>query len=155
MEIRMILSLPRDELSIPVVRRICTSAMQVLGVDDTCQRDLEVALTEACTNVLTHSGPGDDYEVVVAIDDAACVIEVVDRGHGFDSESLGFDDAAPTAEQGRGIQLMRALVDRVTFTSKPERGTIVHLEKRLTWYEQSPAKRLSTRLASHPQKSTG
>ena len=151
----MILSLPRDELSIPVVRRICTSAMQVLGVDDRCQRDLEVALTEACTNVLTHSGPGDDYEVVVGIDGAACVIEVVDRGHGFDAESLGFSDASPTAEEGRGIQLMRALVDRVTFTSKPERGTIVHLEKELTWYEQSPAKRLATRLATRPQEPTG
>ncbi len=143
----MILALPRDELSIPVVRRICTSAMGVLGVDERCQHDLEVALTEACTNVLTHSGPGDDYEVAVSIDDASCVIEVIDRGHGFDSASLGFSDAAPTAEQGRGIQLMRALVDHVSFASKPEAGTIVHLEKELTWHDESPAQRLARRAA--------
>jgi len=129
--------------------------MEVLGVDMKCQHDLEVALTEACTNVLTHSGPGDDYEVVVGIDDDACVIEVVDKGHGFDSENLGFSDANPSAERGRGIQLMRALVDKVTFTSKPERGTIVHLEKELTWYDGSPAQRLAARVAGAPAERSG
>ena len=65
------------------------------------------------------------------VDDDQCVIRVVDRGRGFDSESLGFGHADTSAEEGRGIEIMRALVDQVRFIPKPEAGTIVHLEKTL------------------------
>ena len=37
---------------------------------------------------------------------------------------------------------MRALVDRVLFTSKPEVGTIVHLEKALEYVDDSLADRV-------------
>jgi serine/threonine-protein kinase RsbW len=142
-EINLVLSLPRDELSIPVVRHLCVNALGELGVTDECCSDISVALTEACTNVLVHSGPGDEYEVRVAIDGAACVIRIVDAGHGFDSENLATGGAAePSAESGRGIQLIRALVDAVTFESKPEDGTVVHLEKQLDFVEGSPMRRL-------------
>ena len=40
-------------------------------------------------------------------------------------------------QQGRGIELMRAVVDRVRFVSKPEAGTIVHLEKSVAYAEDS------------------
>lgn len=52
MEIKLTLSLPRDEISIPVVRRVRTQAMRALGVLDRCTHDIEIALTEACANVL-------------------------------------------------------------------------------------------------------
>src|SRR3954447_25665433 len=142
-EIKMTLSLPRDELSVPVIRRITASAMTVLGVDERCAADLQLALTEACTNVLDHAVEGDEYEISAGIYDNMCVVEVVDTGHRFDSEGLGLVDADHSAEEGRGIQLMRALVDRVQFTSRPEKGTIVHLEKRLEWHEGAPVKRLA------------
>ena len=57
--------------------------------------------------------------------------------------ALGLVDAEPSAEDGRGIQLMRALVDEVTFTSRPQVGTVVHLEKQLSWSEGSVLQRLS------------
>jgi hypothetical protein len=46
---------------------------------------------------------------------------------------LGLAEADSTAEEGRGIHLMRALVDKVEFTSRPQTGTVVHLEKALRW----------------------
>ena len=76
------LALPRDELSIPIVRHICRDAMAEIGVADECSADIEVALTEACTNVLVHSGPGDDYEVHLRLSDLQCTIRVVDRQSG-------------------------------------------------------------------------
>src|SRR5512142_3319834 len=97
--------LPRDALSVPVVRRVLQSSMRTLGVDDACLTDIEVALTEACTNVLDHVIAGDEYQVVAGVDDAACVIEVIDTGRGFDGEHLGHAEADPSAEEGRGIQL--------------------------------------------------
>jgi serine/threonine-protein kinase RsbW len=146
-EIRLALSLPRDELSIPVVRRLCTQSLRVLGAADECAEDLELALTEACTNVLRHAKEGDDYEVVAGIDGEAAVLEVVDRGPGFDASALARaasgEDAAPDAETGRGLQIMRALMDSVEFESRPgDARTVVRLEKELHWREDAAAKRL-------------
>lgn len=145
MEIKFTLQLPRDALSVPVVRRVLNSSMRTLGVSDSCLNDIEIALTEACTNVLDHAAQGDEYEVVAGLDDERCVIEVVDTGRGFDAEQLGHADADPSAEEGRGIQLIRALVDRVHFKSRPESGMIVHLEKDLVFEHGSPLQRLADR----------
>ncbi len=132
MEIKLTLALPRDEVSVPVVRQLLRSSMEVLGVDRDVTYDIELALTEACTNVLDHVTEGEEYEVSAGIDGDQCVIEVVDRGAtGFDGNVAGMSSAEPQAEDGRGIQIMRALVDRVTFTERPTKGTVVHLEKRL------------------------
>jgi serine/threonine-protein kinase RsbW len=139
------LQLPRDALSVPVVRRVLKASMRTLGVAEDCLADIEIALTEACTNVLDHAADGDEYEVLAGLDDSACVIEVVDTGHGFDADSLGHADADPSAEEGRGIQLIRALVDRVHFRSRAEAGTIVHLEKQLHFTDGSPLQRLADR----------
>jgi len=136
-QIMLALSLPRDEETIPVSRHIAVGAMSEIGVTEDCMQDIAIALTEACTNVLKHSGPGDEFEVSLEVDEDGCVIRVVDTGHGFDSKSLGLSHADSSAEQGRGIELMRALVDTVKFISKPEAGTIVHLEKTLTFEDGS------------------
>jgi serine/threonine-protein kinase RsbW len=133
MEITLALNLPRDEMSVPVARRIVDASLRTVGVEDPCVDDVTLALTEACTNVLKHSGPGDEYEVRVRLDDAVCSIEVADVGRGFDFTALSSDTAEHDAERGRGVQLMRMLVDRVSFESKPQTGSVVHLEKRLEY----------------------
>ncbi len=143
MEIKLTLALPRDELSVPVVRRVLSQALEVLGVEPDDIADISVALTEACTNVLDHAADTDEYEVSAGIDGTLCIIEVIDRGGGFDSSTKGIVDAEPSAEDGRGIQLMRALVDKVTFTSKPQVGTVVHLEKQLEWHDDSVINKLT------------
>jgi anti-sigma regulatory factor (Ser/Thr protein kinase) len=43
------------------------------------------------------------------------------------------DPPAGEIEHGRGLLLMRALVDRVGFAEVEERGTVVSLEKRLVY----------------------
>ncbi len=143
MEIKLTLALPRDELSVPVARRVLKQAMDVLGVDREVTADIEVALTEACTNVLDHAVEADEYEVSAGIDGDVCVIEVVDRGAGFDASDLGLEEAEPSAEEGRGIQLMRALVDQVRFEQRAQVGTVVHLEKQLEWSDDSVIKALT------------
>jgi serine/threonine-protein kinase RsbW len=144
-EIKFTLQLPRDALSVPVVRRVLATSMGTLGVEPDCIADIEVALTEACTNVLDHAAGDDEYEIVAGIDDNVCSILVVDTGRGFDAAHLGHAEADATAEEGRGIQLIRAMVDRVDFRSKPDDGTVVHLEKKLAFREGSPIQQLSDR----------
>lgn len=143
MEFRLSLSLPRDELSVPVVRRMLAGAMQTLGVDKAEVSDIEVALTEACTNVLNHAKNSEEYEVCASIVADRCLIEVNDRGDGFDGSLQGFSSADPSAQDGRGISLMRAMVDRVSFSNGAQPGTIVYLEKQLHFSQDSVLGRLA------------
>lgn len=157
MEIHFSLCLPRDEESVPVVRHICRDALAELGVAKGCVGDVELAVTEACTNVLKHAaGTGDEYEVTVAIAEDDCVIRVVDSGSGFDHEAVDrVNHVEQGAESGRGVFLMAALVDDLKFTSKPETGTVVHLEKKLQLEETSVIRRLQRAAEAELQASTG
>jgi len=139
MEISLTLGLPHDELSVPIVRRICSGALRVLGADPEDIADLELAITEACANVLRHAGEGSEYAVTVVLDDSSCAIEVVDRGEGLDPNALNAAPPGPGAETGRGIGLMQSLVDSVRFTSSPREGTVVRLTKQLRYSSTSPA----------------
>src|SRR3954454_22112088 len=109
MELKLTLALPRDQLSVPLARRILKRSLDSLGIDAGTISDIELALTEACTNVLDHARGDDDYTVSAGIDGSTCSIEVIDRGTGFDGSERGHLDAEPSSEDGRGIQLMRAL----------------------------------------------
>ena len=137
MELSLALTLPRDEQTVPVARHIVRNAMEQVGVEETCVYDVELALSEACTNVLVHSGPGDQYVVRLDLEDRLGVIRVIDVGHGFDSARLQTSDALPEDERGRGLGLMQALVDRVDLTSRSEAGTIVTLEKVLAYRDEA------------------
>jgi serine/threonine-protein kinase RsbW len=132
-EIKVSLSLPRDSVSVPVIRHLTTQALRTLDVAEDCIDDIEMALSEACTNVLLHAASGDEYFVSAGVDGLHCVLEVIDKGHGFDAAGLSALTAAPSAEQGRGMHLMKQLVDSITFTNRAEAGTIVHMEKCLEW----------------------
>jgi serine/threonine-protein kinase RsbW len=137
MELSLALTLPRDEQTVPVARHIVRNAMDQVGVEETCVYDVELALSEACTNVLLHSGPGDQYVVRLDLGDRLGMIRVIDVGHGFDSARLQAEDPLPQDERGRGLGLMQALVDRVDLTSRSEAGTIVTLEKALTYRDEA------------------
>jgi serine/threonine-protein kinase RsbW len=146
MEISFTINLPRDALTVPMVRRLCQASMSELGVTRICVSEVAIAVTEACANVIEHSSDTeDDYEIRVAVNEDLCEIRVIDTGRGFDAASLSTTAADLSAERGRGIQLMRALVDKVRFESKPEAGTIVHLEKGLEFEDGSPMRQLVER----------
>lgn len=139
MEISLTLALPRDRLSVPVVRRILSDALTTLGLDANTVGDLELALTEACTNALDHAGGEEEYEVTACVDKERCVIEIIDRGIGYDGDSPA---SQPMAEDGRGVQIMRSLMDRLEFRASEVTGTVVHLEKVLKWDEGAVLSRL-------------
>ena len=141
--VTLTLQLPRDRLSVPVTRHLVRAALSEVGVVADDVAPVELALTEACANVTTHSGPGDAYDVAVTIDPVNCHIRIIDVGRGFDHHALSpAEMAGVDAEHGRGVALMHALVDQVRFESRPESGTVVHLVKRLSFDDRVPARRL-------------
>src|SRR4051812_6928480 len=101
-DITLRLALPREGKSVPVVRTILKHSLEAIGVERDVVGDIELALTEACTNVLDHAGAIEDYEVVAGINGAVCCIEVVDRGIGYNGD---VSDRGHEAEDGRGLSL--------------------------------------------------
>ncbi|MDP9224607.1 MAG: ATP-binding protein [Actinomycetota bacterium] len=143
MRIAFTLRLPRDELSVPIVRHICRSALLELGVEGMCLADIELAVSEACTNVLKHAhGVHQEYEVEVEVNEESCEIRVIDAGIGFSSKEA-FRQAGGSAEAGRGLHLMNEIVDNLHFISQPEQGTVVHLEKKLDLSDDSILQKLA------------
>ena len=145
-DVRFCLVFPRESLSIPVMRRVLGDTLNRLGVDENSVSDLLLAVTEACTNVLRHAGPGRKYEVVVKVGRNRCVLQVLDNGRGIEPARLrstrrtqlrrppvrpvpllkrrasASADVAQLPESGRGMAIMRACVDDVSLAQRPGPG---------------------------------
>jgi serine/threonine-protein kinase RsbW len=130
MKVRLALHLPREQGSVPLVRRILAATLGTVGVAEDCSDDILLALAEACSNAVAHAEPADCYEVSVNIDAEQCLIEVVDAGSGFDPSVL------PTTlpdldEAGRGLHIIRAVADQFDLRSNNPTGMAVRFAKRL------------------------
>lgn len=88
--------------------------------------DLELAATEAASNVIRHAS-SDSLEVHLSGGPAAFVVEVRDHGVFKDRPA-----AASMASEGRGIAIMKAIVDEFAIApgTPGGRGTVVRLVKR-------------------------
>lgn len=82
------LAFPHEALSVPLMRRLLGDTLRRLGADEDAVADLLLAVTEACTNVLKHAGPGRRYEVVVSVGKPGCRVEVVNGDPGFGPRAL-------------------------------------------------------------------
>jgi serine/threonine-protein kinase RsbW len=94
--------------------------------------NLPVALTEALSNAILR-GNGDDpakhVHVSARVDLQCLIVEVTDEGSGFDLEKCTRDPTTPgnlDREDGRGLFLMRQLMDRVE-RFDDRRGNVVRL----------------------------
>jgi serine/threonine-protein kinase RsbW len=134
------LSLPRESSSVPVVRKLSVQALAAFGVIDEDVADVELAITEACANVIDHAADTDTYEVRVELASEECSITVIDQGSGPPASAVA-DDVDVDAETGRGLALMRAMVDNVAFRSEPRAGAVVHMVKTLRYEREHPLRR--------------
>jgi len=135
----MQLSLPRDASYVPVTRSVATSLLQTMNVPEDAAGDVQVVLSEACANVVRHAA-GVDYRVSLSVGPDGCEVEVLDAGPGADALDLDLTrpaevDVDADAETGRGLFLIRALVDDFQFARERE-GTRLRLIKR--WSRVEP-----------------
>lgn len=140
MRLRMQLTLPRATITVPMVRHLVTSMLERAGVAPRCVDQIKVALTEACTNAYEHAIAGDSYEVIIVLDDQFIAMDVIDRGNGLNGTRRYRDsgDGRPYSENGRGIDLIRALTEATTFDTTASGGTALHMWKRLQWTDHAP-----------------
>jgi serine/threonine-protein kinase RsbW len=110
------------------------------GLDEDQRFHVAMAVREAAVNAVLH---GNEYDPTLAIDvtfentGADLVFKVTDEGKGFDPDSLP-DPLAPDnllRGTGRGIFLIRSLMDEVHFRSMHP-GTELTLVKHLAQAEK-------------------
>ncbi|WP_188197086.1 ATP-binding protein [Nonomuraea sp. SYSU D8015] len=121
-----------------MVRRVLGDAMRSLNVSETCIADMLLAVSEACSNAVRHGGPANRYEVTASIGYGRCDVRVADNGNGVPTIPPHFPP--PDTENGRGLLIMRSVVDEISFGITPGRGTTVHLRKQLDWDESEDAR---------------
>lgn len=106
-----------------------------LGPKDTF--DIQMAVDEACTNIIEHSYQGDEsgtIEISYSYTDEECCITLRDFGGSFNPDAVPEPDInAPLEERpigGLGLYFMRELMDSVEFEFNPEEGNILTMVKR-------------------------
>jgi serine/threonine-protein kinase RsbW len=137
MRIVVVLALPRDAASVPLVRHTAKEALVRAGVTNECAEEVEVALSEACTNAYRHAQSGDTFEVVLNVGDEDLTVDVMDDGTGVRPVAPAVMPS-PSADGGRGVSLMAAFSDQVVFDSVTGSGGWVRLRKRLRWVDDAP-----------------
>ncbi|MCE1246173.1 MAG: ATP-binding protein [Firmicutes bacterium] len=124
------------ELKIPcrpefagIVRMQAEAIARRLHYNEEEVQDIKTAVGEACDNSIEHgmSQNGVDVHYHLSMDELQ--IEVIDYGRGFDSTGKGDEPPDPFAERGRGLFLMKYLMDRVEIYSKAGEGTMMVLAK--------------------------
>ncbi len=95
-----------------------------------CALNVPVALTEALSNAILRGNrgmPDKHVRVRAVISDNALILEVADEGGGFDLDACTIDPTSPAnieREDGRGLFLMRSLMDRVERYDRDKRNVV-------------------------------
>ncbi len=124
----MQLALPTDARYVSLMRNVADCVMTDFGVPTEASDDIKLAVTEACANAVRHSGSSSEYSVRLEVGTEACSVEIVDLGPGFVPGDVA-DPLDSDEESGRGVFLMRELVDDLQFI-REDHATRVRLYKR-------------------------
>ncbi len=125
-------SLPHE---IQRVDKFLQGANAEMGLDDGTLYRILVAVTEAVNNAILHgngSDPTKEVRVCLQTTPRLVTIRVDDEGPGFNVSSLPnpLEEANLLKEHGRGVFLIRSLMDDVRF-KKLKKGSAVVMKVRL------------------------
>lgn len=126
------MSLPASAATLADVRARVCDVLAPLDISEAVMFDIRVAVGEALANAIRHGSPGgpsDNVIIEVTAFPDRVSIRVTDCGSGFDGCTMRSDDLY--ASSGRGVIFMRALMDKVEFTSCSDGGTAVTLVKHI------------------------
>jgi len=84
----------------------------------TLAQHLNVVLTEAMANAIRHAhedDPDKTVHIVISLSDEELMIRVYDHGPGFDFDSACAHEPEKLEEHGRGIYIIKSLMDTVVY----------------------------------------
>ena len=127
---------PAKYRSLDDIRTFVAQAAQKAGLTDKAVYAVQMAVDEACTNIIDYAYGGESnkqIEVICEITKKHLTITLRDKGHPFDMDSVAPPDLSlPLAERpvgGLGIHLMRNLMDEINYQSTQESGNTLMLQK--------------------------
>ncbi len=131
------LTVPSELRMLSIARNFVDAVCEAYHLDRATTHALVIVTGEAITNIVRHAHqnrPGSQIELHLQIHPDAVVITFHDQGEPFD---LGAVPALPPGELrigGRGIYLMRTLMDELTCAPRPEgrNGNVLRMVKRCT-----------------------
>jgi len=120
-----------------ILDKVVEGVAEELDIDRDSADAIAIAVIEAGTNAIQHGHrdrPGLCVDVQFELRGGEIVVWVKDQGPGFDLEAVEreLQSADLLRCRGRGIQIMRSLMDEVAFDFGNGEGTAVKLVKRLT-----------------------
>jgi serine/threonine-protein kinase RsbW len=122
-----------------VARSFVDAVGQVCDLDKTTVHAIVLATGEAVSNVIRHAHSdrsGAQLQVQCRLLGNAIEILVYDEGEPFDIASVPHLDPGELRVGGRGVFLMRALMDELSCQPREGRGNVLRMVKRRP--DQSP-----------------
>lgn len=135
----LFLTIPSRLQMLSILDNLVQAITAQMEFDEDSANAVATSIIEAGTNAITH-GHREEAEKPVRfrfeLGEEALEVWVEDQGPGFDlDEVLSFNPLSPDALlnwHGRGIFIMRAMMDSVDFDIQHGQGVTVHLVKRRT-----------------------
>jgi putative Holliday junction resolvase len=135
------ISLPSSIEYLPLVDSVCQAFCVWAGASNETTDDISMAVIEASTNAVVHGNKclrSRKMRAVFEKKHGEIIISVSDEGDGFDPESVPspVDEENILKESGRGIYIMRHVMDAVDFDRPRDGGTRIRLVKHLAEQEE-------------------
>jgi serine/threonine-protein kinase RsbW len=116
------------------VRVWAADGARAAGYDAEAVFALELALTEAVSNIIRHGYHGEDGHEVhleMAVDPESLTVRITDWGDRFDHDGFVPEDLDHVRTGGYGVQLIHMVMDEVVYAATPDaKGTILTLVRR-------------------------
>jgi putative Holliday junction resolvase len=130
------ISIPSSIEYLALVDAICEAFCSWANVPRKTADDISMAAIEAATNAIVHgngSDPSRKARIVFSRDDCDVTVTVIDQGEGFDPDSIPcpIDEDRLLATSGRGIFIMRSVMDDVDIAFPKSGGTRVRMKKQV------------------------
>jgi serine/threonine-protein kinase RsbW len=120
------LRIPNQTDNLEIIRNFVSGIARKAGFKEEAVNKIELAVDEACSNVIEHSYQKDEnqhIDIAVRIDYQKLIVIVTDHGKSFDFSRVGAPDMkqylAELRVGGLGIYLMKMLMDEVEYQSVP------------------------------------
>jgi len=104
-----------------------------LGDRESLAYQLNLVLTEAMTNAIKYGAPDSSDEkvhILINVGENELSIRIYDCGQGFDINEIPAPDFEKLEDRGRGIFLIRSLMDSVKYV-KGRKGNVLEMVKQL------------------------
>lgn len=130
------LKIPSQSDNLAIIRDVVAKVASRVGFDTDEASKIELAVDEACTNVIKHAYTNNSnqmIEVSIKVDQKKLIIIVADKGKGFNPDEIKLPDLNKSIKEGRkgglGLCLIKTLMDKVEFEIKPGSKTQVKMIK--------------------------